>query len=105
MPADRHITIAAAGDVLAQASVTTPDDDGEVRVAVHVAPGQLPAGARQRVADAIHETLAENHAERVVATVPLGDAEIVDGLRERLDRAELRAAGATSIIQGDVRAP
>lgn len=104
MPEDRHITIAAEGDVLAEASVSTPDDDGEVRVAVHVAPGQLPAGARQRMADAIHDTLTENNAERVTATVPLGDAELVDGIREHLDHAELRAAGATSIIQGDVRA-
>lgn len=104
MPEDRHITIASGDDVLAEASVSTPDDDGEVRVAVHVAPGQLPAGARQRMADAIHDTLSNDNAERVTASVPLGDAELVDGIREHLVHAELRAAGATSIIQGDVRA-
>ena len=104
MSDDRHISIATAGDVLAEATITTPDDDGAVCVAVHVAAGHLPPGARQSMADAIHSQLTTDRAAWVTVTVPLGDAELVDGIRSHLDDAELRAAGATSIIEGDVRA-
>jgi hypothetical protein len=102
MAENRHVSIAAGGDVLAEATISTPDDNGEVRVAVAMASGHLPAGARQRMADAIHETVINDHADRLTASVPLGDAELVDGIRQHLDDPELRAAGATSIIEGDI---
>jgi hypothetical protein len=54
------------------------------------------------MADAIHETVINDHADRLTASVPLGDAELVDGIRQHLDDPELRAAGATSIIEGDI---
>jgi hypothetical protein len=55
------------------------------------------------VADAVHEAVVEDQTRRLTATVPLGDAELVEGLRSHLDDVELRAAGATSIIVGDVK--
>ena len=91
------------GKVVAQASVSPADENGEAQVQVHVASGHLPAGTRQKVAEAVHEALNEDQTRRVTAAVPIGDAELVEGIRSRLDDAELRAAGATSIIQGEVR--
>jgi len=99
---DRHVTIEAHGETLAEATISNPDDDAAVRVAVHMASGHLPAGARHRLTEAIHEVVLDDHAERLTATVPLGDAELVEGIREHLSDPELRAAGSTSIIQGDV---
>jgi hypothetical protein len=72
-------------------------------VQVHVAPGHLPVGPRQKVADAVHEAVTEGHARHLTATVPCGDAELVEGIRQHLDDVELRAAGATCIIEGDIK--
>ena len=102
MTDDRHVTIKAHGETVAEATISTPGDDAEVHVDVHVASGHLPAGARQRLADAIHEAVVEDHAERLTATLPLGDAELVEGVRDHLNDAELRAAGSTTIIEGNI---
>jgi hypothetical protein len=102
MTDDKHVSINAHGETLVTANISPPDGDGEVRVDVHTESGHLPAGARQRMADAIHEAVTEAEAERVSATVPLGDAELVEGICDHLHDVELRAAGATSIIEGTV---
>ena len=104
MTEDRHVSIRAHGETLAEATISPPDSDGEARVDVHTESGHLPAGARQRLADAIHEVVTDDHAERISATVPMGDAELVEGIRGHLNDVVLRAAGATSIIEGDVDA-
>lgn len=99
---DRHVSINAHGETLVEATISPPDGDGEARVDVHTGSGHLPVGARQRMADAIHEVVTEGQAERVSVTIPLGDAELVEGIRGHLNDVVLRAAGATSIIEGDV---
>jgi len=102
MADDRHVTIKAHGETLAEATISKVDDDAEACVDVHVASGHLPAGSRHRLTEAIHEAVIEDQVERLTATVPLGDAELVEGIRDHLNDAELRAAGSTSIIKGDV---
>lgn len=104
MAEDRHVSIKVHGETLLEATISPPDGDGAARVDVHMESGHLPVGARQRMADAIHEVVTEDQAERISATVPLGDAELVEGIRGHLNDVELRAAGATSIIEGDVDA-
>ncbi len=103
MPENRHLSITTDGDLLAEATVSTPDEAGSVKVAVSMASGQLPAGARQLTADAIHEKVVNDHAERVTATVPSGDAELVESIRTHLEDPALTAAGSTSIVQGSVK--
>ena len=99
----RQISVEEDGQVLAQATISMSDEDGEARAQVHVAPGHIPVGTRQKVLDAVHEAVTEGHAKRLTAAVPCGDAELVEGIRQHLDDVQLRAAGATSIIQGDVK--
>jgi hypothetical protein len=89
---------------LVEATIAPPDGDGEARVDVHTGSGNLPVGARQRMADTIHQVVTDDQASRMSATVPLGDAELVEGIRTHLNDVELRAAGATSIIEGNVDA-
>ena len=101
---DRHVSIKAHGETLVEATISPPDGDGEARVDVHTESGHLPAGARQRMADAIHEVVTEDEASRISATVPMGDAELAEGIRDHLTDVELRAAGATSIIEGAIDA-
>ena len=102
MTEDKHVSITAHGETLVRATISAPDTEGEARVDVNAESGHLPVGARHRMADAIHEAVTEAKAERVSATVPLGDAELVEGICGHLHDVELRAAGATSIIEGAV---
>ena len=101
--ADKHISVEENGQVLAQATISAANEQGEVCAQVHVASGQLPVGTRQRMADAVHEAVTEDETRRLTATVPLGDVELVEGIGHNLDDVNLRAAGATSIIEGDVK--
>jgi hypothetical protein len=103
MADEKQISVEEGGSVLAEATVSVVAETGEARAQVHVASGHLPVGTRQKVADAVHEVVVEEQTQRLTATVPLGDAELVEGFRNHLDDVELRAAGATSIIVGDVK--
>nr|WP_294693514.1 hypothetical protein [uncultured Friedmanniella sp.] len=99
----KQIRVEQNGQILAEATVLVTEDCSEARAQVHVAPGHIPVGTRQKVADAVHEAVAEDQARHLTATVPLGDAELVEGIRSHLNDPQLRAAGATSIIEGDVK--
>ena len=103
MADDTQIIVEVDGQVLARATVSDVNEDGEACAQVHVASGHLPVGTRQKVVDAVHEAVVEHDTTRLTAAVPCGDAELVEGLRNHLDHVELRAAGATSIIRGDVK--
>ena len=54
------------------------------------------------MADAVHEAVCDDNAGHLTATVPQGDAELVDRIRGHLSEVDLRVAGASSIIHGDV---
>ena len=103
MSDDRHIRVEEDGQLLAQAIVTVSDGDSQARAQVNVAPGHLPSDTRQKMANAVHDAVTEDHATHLTATVPLGDAELVQGIGAHLEDVELRAAGATSIIRGAVK--
>jgi hypothetical protein len=103
MTDDRQITVEEDGTVVAQASVSVSAEDHRAHAHVHVAAGHLPVGTRQKMVDAVHEAVCEDDGQHLTASVPLGDAELVQGLSERLDDVSLRAAGATSIVEGDVK--
>ncbi len=102
MTDDKQIRVEKEGRVVAQATVSA-DDDGQGRAQVHVAAGQLPVGTRREVVEAVHEAVTEHHTHHLTATVPLGDVELVQGIRNHLDGDQIRAAGATSIITGEVK--
>ncbi len=103
MTEDRRITVEEDGQLLAQATVSPPDENNQVRAQVHVAAGHLPVDTRRKLADAVCDAVTEDNAERLTATVPVGDAELVQRMRDHLSDVELRAAGATSIIEGEIR--
>ena len=103
MPDEKHITVEEDGQVLSEATVTVGDDDKQAQAQVHVTSGHLPAGTRQKMADALHQAVTEDNAERLTASVPRGEAELVEGICEHLSDVEMRSAGATSIIEGEVK--
>lgn len=103
MADDRHISIEADGQVLSQATISPGDQHNEARAQVHVASGHLPPGTHQQMAEAIHDAVSQDNAEHLTASVPRGEAELVEGIRDHLTEVQMRSAGSTSIIQGDVK--
>jgi hypothetical protein len=73
-----------------------------VRASLHVAPGHLPAGTRTRLVDAVFDDPQVRSRRQVQVTLPLGDTEILDRLRERGLLATFRAAGSTCLVEADL---
>jgi hypothetical protein len=63
----------------------------------HVRPGD-----RAALVDEVMDLPEVKASNRVEATVPFGDAESVERLRERTDDATLRAAGSTTLLDANV---
>ena len=101
MTDEQHISVEEDGQVVARATVSV--SNSEALASVNVSSGHVPVGTRKKVVDAVHETVLNEEAEHLTASVPLGDAELVEGMRSHLDDVRLRAAGATSIISGTVK--
>ena len=92
------IQIRANGRTLATAEVHPTGEAGVVHSDLHVESGHLPVGTRTRLVDALLEHPDVDHADRLLATMPLGDTEMLARVRERCDDVEAHAAGATKIV-------
>jgi hypothetical protein len=96
---DQTIHIEAEGRTLATAEVHPTDEPGVVHSDLHVESGHLPGGTRTRLVDAVLEHPRVDEADRLLATMPLGDTEMLERVRERCDDVEARAAGATKLVK------
>jgi hypothetical protein len=74
----------------------------EVRASLHVEAGHLPRGTRTRLVDAVLDTPEVSSCQYVQVALPLGDTEMLDRVRERCDPEEVRAAGATCLVEADL---
>ena len=101
MPAEqngRQVEVAEHGEVVAVANIEPTDDQGTVRASLHAQAGHLPTGARTRLVDAVLDLPQTQDSNRLEATLPLGDAESLDRLRERCDDVQVRPAGASCLV-------
>lgn len=89
------------GSSLAIATIDIIDLD-VVRASLHVNPGHLPPGTRARLVDAVLDDPDVACRRRVQFTLPLGDTEILDRLRERGVLTTFRAAGSTCLVEADL---
>jgi hypothetical protein len=98
---DDHATIQIETDgrLLASAEVHPTDDAHVVHSDLHVESGQLPVGTRSRLVDAVLAHPELDRADLLLATMPLGDTEMLARMRERCDDVEAHAAGATKIVE------
>ena len=96
-----HLQITDAGQVVAEADVTRKDA-GTVEASLWAQSGPVPAGTRATLVDAVLDEVREP-ATQLRAAVPTGDAESLIRLRERCETVEMRAAGATVMV--DAEAP
>jgi hypothetical protein len=99
---EQIITIEENGRTLASAEVHPADRPGVVHSDLHVESGQLPGGTRTRLVDAVLEHPQVDEAERLLATMPLGDTEMLDRVRERCNDVAAHAAGATKIVEARI---
>ena|SRR3712207_240700 len=101
-PQPHEIAIETDGRLAAMAKVSSTDDPDVVRCAMHVESGHLPPGSRASLVDAVLDDPQVRSASRLSASMPIGDAEMVERVRERATSVELRAAGATKLVEAEL---
>ena len=65
-------------------------------------PGPTPPRPRTRLVDAVFDDPAARARRRVEVTLPLGDTEILDRVRQRGRLTDFRAAGSTCLVEADL---
>ncbi len=100
----RHVEIKDDDDrTAAVADVTTArGPDGTVRTSMYAKNENVRPGDRAALVDEVMDLPEVKASDRVEASVPFGDAETVERLRERTDDATLRAAGSTTLLDANV---
>lgn len=96
-PAIEHVQIEDHGRVVATAEVATAHT-GTAQAAFHVAPGHLPSGTRSALVDAALDGADAQPGDRLTATAPLGDSEILDRVHDHYTEVATRSAGSTVLI-------
>jgi uncharacterized phage protein gp47/JayE len=99
----RHIEVGDGGQPVAAAEVTTSAGaDGTVRASLHASAGHIAPGSRASLVDAVMDLPEVQASARMEATVPLGDGESLERLRERTEDAVTRPAGSTTLLDANI---
>ncbi len=97
-----HVEVDVDGRVVASADVEEQDERGVVRASLQVEPGHQPTGSRTRLVDAVLDLPEVHDRERLEATLPIGDGEILERLRQRSEDMQIRPAGATCLVDANL---
>jgi hypothetical protein len=99
----RHVEVKDGDQTVAAAEVTALDNaEGTVRTSLLPASGHTPPGSRASLVDAVMDLPEVQASSRLEATVPLGDAESLERLRERTEDTVTRPAGSTVLVAADI---
>jgi hypothetical protein len=99
----QHVEIKDGEDTVAAAEVTTSQEPGgTAQASLHAAPGHIAPGSRASLVDAVMDLPEVQASEHLQATVPLGDGESLERLRERTDDTTTRAAGSTALLDANI---
>jgi hypothetical protein len=99
----RRVEIKDGDQTVAAAEVTTsPEADGTAQASLHAASGHIAPGSRARLVDAVMDLPEVQASEHLKATVPLGDGESLERLRERTDDTATRPAGSTALVDAKI---
>jgi hypothetical protein len=101
----RHVEIKDGEQTVAAAEVSTRDDHQTARASLHAAAGHVRPGRRASLVDAVLDTPEVAESSHLDATVPLGDAETLERLRERTDDSSTHASGASALLDATIRPP
>jgi hypothetical protein len=89
--------------VVAEAEVTTDRGPaGTVRTSMHAKNERARRGDRASLVDAVMDLPEVQASERMEASVPYGDGESLERLRQRTEDARTRVAGATTLLDANV---
>jgi uncharacterized phage protein gp47/JayE len=99
----RHIEVGDDGQPAAAAEVTTSAGaDGTVRASLHAPAGHISPGNRASLVDAVMDLPEVQASTRLEATIPRGDGESLERLRERTEDAVTRPAGSTTLLDANI---
>jgi hypothetical protein len=99
----RRVEVKDGDQTVAAAEVRTLEDSGEtVRTSLLPPSGPAPPGSRASLVDAVMDSPEARAGSRLEATIPLGDAESLQRLRERTDDTVTRPAGSTALVDADI---
>ena len=100
----RHVEVGDDDQPTAAAEVTASTGaDGTVRASLHAPTGHIAPGSRASLVDAVMDLPEVQASARLEATVPLGDGESLERLRERTEDAVTRPAGSTALLDANTR--
>jgi hypothetical protein len=98
-----HVEIRHGGQVVAAADVTMPAA-GTARTSLRAAAGHVAPGWRTELVDAVMDLPEVQASHRLEATVPLGDCEFLERLREWTTGMVTRPAGSTLLLDATIPA-
>ncbi len=99
----RHIEIKDGDQTVADAEVTTPSGaGGTARTSLHAASGHVAPGRRANLVDAVMDLPEVQASARLEATIPLGDGESLERLRERTEDTVAHPAGSTALVDASI---
>jgi len=99
----RRVEVKDGDQTVAAAEVATAEHaGGTVRTSLLPSSGHSPPGSRASLVDAVMDLPEVQASSRLEATVPLGDAESLERLRERTDDTVTRPAGSTALVDADI---
>jgi hypothetical protein len=103
-PDKSHQVEVKDGDqTVAAAEVTALDNaEGTVRASLLPSSGHTPPGSRASLVDAVMDLPEVQASSRLEATIPLGDADSLQRLRERTEDTVTRPAGSTALVDADI---
>jgi hypothetical protein len=88
---------------VAAAEVSTSKESETARASLHAEAGQVGPGRRASLVDAVLDLPQVQDSARLEATVPLGDAESLERLRERTAESSTYPAGSTALLDATIR--
>jgi hypothetical protein len=99
----RHVEVKEGDQTVAAAEVTTSQEaDGTAQASLHAASGHIVPGRRASLVDAVLDLPEVRASARLEATVPLGDGESLERLRQRTDDTATRPAGSTALVDAKI---
>jgi len=100
----RHVEVKVGEQTVASAEVTLCEQTGgTVRTSLYPSAGHTPPGSRTRLVDSVLDLPEVRASERREASVPLGDTEALQRLRERTTQTVTRPAGSTALVDATIR--
>ncbi len=97
----RRVEIRDGDETVAAADVSRRPG-GTARASLHAASGHVAPGHRADLVDAVVDSPEVQESSRLEATIPLGDTETLDRLRERTEETTSQAAGSTALVDASV---